>query len=77
MREVWLTLDEACQLVDRSPQTIRRWARQGLVWRRYTWNYEKEFWFPEYEDISLQRARVLVIRSKHSFPGPGRGHKKV
>ena len=67
--EKWCHIDEAAQLVKRTPRTIRYWAHQGHVRYRLTPKGR------EYEAGSLLQAKKAARDRRQYFnwkPGPGR-----
>ena len=69
---IWLTVEEASKLVNRSPLTLRDWRTRGQVvarQRKNTWEFDRD---------SLLRAKELMewrYEHRRIVPGTGRGRR--
>ena len=69
---VWLTVEEASKLVDRSHFTLRDWRVRGYVvarTRKDTWEFDR--------DSLLKAKQLMEWRYQHRriVPGSGRGRR--
>lgn len=72
MHDQWLTQEQACLIVERSPATLRRWVALGYLQRRY-WLAMDGRRYPLFDRHTLLLSRNHFYLSKRSCPGPGRG----